>query len=386
MHKKFEFTDYSVNNLKLPAGKKQESYSDIIERGLSVIVYSRSKKYIMRLTITGKSRYSRTIGDTSKISVSDARKIIKDAKDAIAAGKDPEDRDLTFKSLLDKYIKDYGEYHLSKESLKILSKGYMKKAFSQILTKKLCIITNTDIRSIFNFYTNSGKLVMANRILATLTAIFNKAIKWGIIDFNPCSNIDYHKEKSRDRFLNQEELKRFIGAAKRIQDSNFKDILKLALYTGARKSNILSMQWSDIDLSNNVESWHIKGSNSKNGIAYTIALNQAAVEVLFARKKITGDSQWVFPCSKSRPTKHGHIDTIEKRWEKFKKQIGLNDFCFHDLRRTFGSYMTMEGANMQIVGKALGHSSPGSTQIYAKLENHAVRNISNLIFNNLSLR
>ncbi|WP_367913917.1 tyrosine-type recombinase/integrase [Leadbetterella sp. DM7] len=53
--------------------------------------------------------------------------------------------------------------------------------------------------------------------------------------------------------------------------------------------------------------------------------------------------------------------------EKITLPTGLMDVHIHDIRRTFGSFQAITGASLQIIGKSLGHKSPLSTQVYARL-------------------
>src|SRR5690606_29864922 len=65
---------------------------------------------------------------------------------------------------------------------------------------------------------------------------------------------------------------------------------------------------------------------------------------------------------------------IEKsQTEKLTLPTGLMDIHIHDIRRTFGSYQAITGASLQIIGKSLGHKSPQSTQVYARLSLDPVR-------------
>jgi integrase len=60
----------------------------------------------------------------------------------------------------------------------------------------------------------------------------------------------------------------------------------------------------------------------------------------------------------------------EAKGEYFAK---IEDLRLHDLRRTLASYMAMDNQSLQIIGKALGHKSVASTQIYSRLMNDPVR-------------
>lgn len=89
----------------------------------------------------------------------------------------------------------------------------------------------------------------ANRAIDLLRAMFNKAAIWKIYTgSNPAIGITSFPEHSRKQILQQEEFERFFRALGEDADERFRDFVLLALFTGARKSNLLSMNWKNIEL------------------------------------------------------------------------------------------------------------------------------------------
>ena len=80
-------------------------------------------------------------------------------------------------------------------------------------------------------------------------------------------------------------------------------------------------------------------------------------------------SVWVFPGS----GESGHLVEPKTVWRRVVKRSGITDLRMHDLRRTLGSYMAMTNQSLHIIGRALGHRSATSTQVYARLANDPVR-------------
>ncbi|KJV55642.1 phage integrase family protein [Orientia chuto str. Dubai] len=76
-----------------------------------------------------------------------------------------------------------------------------------------------------------------------LGTVFNKAIKWGLIEQNPALGIERHKMQARERSLTYDEMPKFLQVVKQEKSEIVKDFILLALYTGARKSNVLEMEW-----------------------------------------------------------------------------------------------------------------------------------------------
>ena len=74
------------------------------------------------------------------------------------------------------------------------------------------------------------------------------------------------------------------------EDDVFRDFILIALLTGARKSNVLAMRWSEIEAD---QVWRIP--DTKAGRPVHVPLVPLAVQILQARRQLTGDSLWVFP-------------------------------------------------------------------------------------------
>jgi integrase len=127
------------------------------------------------------------------------------------------------------------------------------------------------------------------------------------------------------------------------------------------------MKWEDIDFS--IKEWRIP--DTKNGEPVRIPLIEEALEILGDRSWIKGPSMpWVFP---SNDSKSGHLEHPRAAWKRILDRAGLKNLRIHDLRRTLGSYQAIAGASLTIIGKSLGHKSPQSTAIYARLSNDPVR-------------
>lgn len=64
----------------------------------------------------------------------------------------------------------------------------------------------------------------------------------------------------------------------------------------------------------------------------------------------------------------GHLAEPKKVWQRVRERAGVPDVRIHDLRRTLGSSLSGQGYNLQLIGKALNHSSVSTTQVYARLD------------------
>ena len=212
-------------------------------------------------------------------------------------------------------------------------------------------------------------LSTANQALVLVGTIFNWAAdakRAYYIGLNPATGHDMFSVDSRERFLRPDELAPFFAALAAEPNETMRDFIVLALLTGARRSNVAAMAWSDVDPEH--AEWHVAGERMKNGMPQTITLTPEAVEILRAR--MVGKSPHVFPSSKA---KSGHIADPRKAWERVLRASGLTDLRLHDLRRTLGSWQARTGASLLLIGKSLNHKDQASTAIYARLDLDPVR-------------
>jgi len=108
----------------------------------------------------------------------------------------------------------------------------------------------------------------ANRTVQLLKAVLNKGKLWGLYDGgNPFQGISLYPEQARSRFLSNDEAGRLLKTLQKFPDNNrvlrtLRDFILLDLLTGARKSNLMSMRWDEIDFQ--AKTWTISDEKSKN--------------------------------------------------------------------------------------------------------------------------
>lgn len=205
-----------------------------------------------------------------------------------------------------------------------------------------------------------------NRLLALLSAMFSEGQRAGLVNGeNPCRGIRRFREEKRDRWLDGDELRAFFVALHQEPNEALRDFLFLALLTGARKGNVQRMRWEELDLERGL--WRIP--EAKGGVVVVVPLVVPALEILARRKQQANGRAWVFP-GRSRA---GHVAVSSRAWERVCKRAGLQNARLHDIRRTLGSWLTVGGASLSVVGKALGHKSLQATEVYARLGTDTVR-------------
>jgi integrase len=233
--------------------------------------------------------------------------------------------------------------------------------------RKISAIHKVDVIKLHQNIGRDNGHYSANRVIELLRGMFNKAKEWGWAGENPAEKIEAFHEEKRERFMDAEELKEFFEALKQESNPTMRDYVFLALLTGARRRNVQSMRWDEIDW--NQATWLIPATKAKGKAVIRVALSPVALNILESRK-LTSTSEWVFPGR----GKSGHLEEPKKAWRRILKQAEITDLRLHDLRRTLGSWQAATGASLPIIGKSLGHE-PGSpaTAIYARLNLDPVR-------------
>ena len=208
----------------------------------------------------------------------------------------------------------------------------------------------------------------ANRYLAVLSSAMNTAVKeWGWLEDNPVTKIKKFPEPTgRVRYLDKFERNALIKACENSSNKDLKLVVLMALSTGARKMEIWGLKWNDLDL----KTGRIVFRNTKNKEIRGVGLTGPALELLRKKKSNLSriDTQLLFP-SKKNPQKPCNFRSM---FEKALKEARIEDFRWHDLRHTTGSYIAMQGASNAEIAAVLGHKSLSMVKRYSHIsEDHS---------------
>lgn len=377
--KKFNFTDEKLRKICPPAKGRLLVY-DTKQPGLAMRITPAGTKTFKVSAWDQKRKRSTdvTIGTYPKVTLGKARELALQLTNDLANGvdivgqKSEQRNEQTLDEAFKRWVKKKAAK--GKTSWKIDEQRYNKHISHKFGGRRVSDISEKMVQDWFNELPEKTGLstTSANRLFVIIKTVYNQELRK--YD-NPCAGISLYREDSRERFLKPAELPRFFEALEHEETPNYlKDFVYLGLYIGARKSNLLSMKWQDIDFELAV--WSISAGQSKNREAMTIPIIPAALEILIRRWKENQASPtpslFVFP-SLSPQSKTGHLNDIRISWKALLKRAKIADFRIHDLRRSLGSWQTIMGASTAIVGKSLGHKSQQATAIYARLNLDPIR-------------
>jgi integrase len=379
---KIRFTKTAIDNLKVEENKPRSMFYDDKARGLCVMVSKSIKSFYVLRKHQGRTERI-LIGRYPDTTIEQARTRAGQVNSELDSGINRNDlkRLRRAELTLDDLHKLYMERHaLVRNRRPENAMSNYRLYLSHWGNKKLSEVKRTEVQTHIAKLAREISPATANIALALLRAMFNRAIDWELFgDKNPTANIPKFPELSRDRFLYGDELQRFLAAVSELDSYIMKDFFMMLLATGARKSNVLSMRWADINLHQAI--WRVP--DTKNGEPYQVALTDMALQILNKRKQSEND-EWVF----SANSKSGHLEEPKRAWANLLETANIQNLRIHDLRRTFGSFMAAQGASLQMIGKALGHKSQDATLIYARLNldpvREAVNAASNAMFKTVS--
>ncbi|HET6248403.1 MAG TPA: tyrosine-type recombinase/integrase [Tepidisphaeraceae bacterium] len=366
--RRFAFTVATLEALACPANKERIIVYDAKAPGLTIRVTSNgAKTFTLYKKFQGQPVKMR-FGDFPTISIEQARKLAAAANASIAQGIDPREgrravrQSLTLAQLWEKYQTEHAELRAT-DRTKATDKSRFKTCLEDWSGRKVATISADDVRNKHAAIGRARGKTTANRAVQLLRRLFNFAK----LDPNPAAKgvVDFFHESSRERFMEADEIPRFFAALEAEPNEALRDYIKMSLWTGARRSNVQSMRWDEINL--DTATWTVPAGKSKSREAMKIHLSAPALAVLESRKG--NGSAYVF---NSHGTQ-GHIVEPRFAWKRLLTAANIKDLRIHDLRRTLGSWQAAGGASLAIIGKSLGHHDVATTAIYARLNLDPVR-------------
>ncbi len=207
----------------------------------------------------------------------------------------------------------------------------------------------------------------ANRHLGLLRRIFNLAVRWGVVQRNPCDGVTKMPEAPPcERYLTVEETGKLLRALEAEWNPVMSSSIRMLLFTGLRLHEVLDLRWDDVNFEQ--KSFRLRITKSGRGrVVYPSSVAWAEIEKMFEVRP--SNHPFVFPGrnrdeATTRPTRAFH---------EALARAGISRIRIHDLRHTFASHMVQSGATLFEVQRVLGHTTPLMTQRYAHLTEGGLR-------------
>jgi integrase len=400
-----------------PSAKPYVLYDEALHGFGLRVMPSGHKTWVVeyRPTAGGRRASSRrmSLGSAATVTADEARKQARDTLAAVRLGQDPArkiqvSRSMpTFSEIGEQFIEQVcvpGK--LKPNTIRLYKRNIRKLAAPQIGTLAIDAVTKPHVTRLHRKIGRT-RPTTANNLLVTISSVFKFAVEEGYLPegTNPASGVEKYKTKAMERYLNSEELAR-LGEAIRVGETvglawaknelknpakakhrpkkpentvvvippDVAAALRLLIFTGCRKMEILGLRWSEVDF----ERGMLNIEDSKTGRRVVI-LNAPALAILAAQPRT--NYEFVFPGAD--PT--SFRKDITGYWYRVRQHAGLDGkdgsapLRLHDLRHSFASFGVSGGMGLPIVGKLLGHTQAATTSRYAHLDADPVRRASESI-------
>ncbi len=278
---------------------------------------------------------------------------------------------------LESFIKEVTKYVSEnfRSSTQSIYKNSLKTFNSLIGNKPILLITTNDIERFKSERIKQVNKTTANIDLRTLKASFNLALKWKFINENPCKDIKQFRIDEKELLcFSEQEIKLLINS---IEDLRVMRIVKFALYTGCRISEIVNLEWRDIDYKERVIMIRNKeGFNTKSGKSRKIPLTNNLLEIISElqneKSKIVNlNFDYLF--TQCTGIKYNRTK-LSMKFKSYVLESGLsNKFHFHCLRHTFITNLIKAGVNINYVKELAGHSDINTTMNYIHIVSEDLR-------------
>ena len=353
------FTDAWLRKLKPPV--EREDFRDRGTRGLQLRSSPSGVKTFSFVFRLGSKMGRATLGRHPDVDLKFARTKADEFRKLVSQGIDPRSekrtkrrlQEMTVELMVHEFIQTYAKpknssWKQAESNLRL----YLSNFYG---TQPISEVTRADIHQVLDDLIARDKQTAANRALAHIRKFFGWLVERGYLNHSPADHIKpRHKESERDRVLSDAEIKAIWNAAEAMSGP-YSAWLKLLLLCGQRRVETASMRRSQIIDG----SWHLSATDTKNKQPHIIPLPNQAQRLV--DQLIEKEDNFLIKSGRNgdRP-----VNGFSKAKLQMDRLSGVENWKFHDLRRTVATNLTKLGIDRLILQKIINHSERGVTQIY----------------------
>lgn len=240
--------------------------------------------------------------------------------------------------------------------------------------KEICQISIFDLENYKSYRLKTVSRSTCNIDIRTLKASFNLAKNWGMIEVNPAEKVKQFRIVEKEILcFSKEEIELIIDT---IDDDEILKIVKFALNTGLRISELINLQIRDFNRREKIieirNKYEFKTKSKRNR---KIPLNQTALDI--AENCPGNPDDYMFKNSCKRKFSKDHLTRMFKKY--LRKAELPEKFHFHCLRHTFITELIKKGVNINYVKELAGHSDIKTTMNYIHIVTDDLRDAVDLI-------
>jgi integrase len=399
MAERINLTDTRIKTLAADlSSKRRPELRDSQVPGLIVIAHSSRKSFALHARFPGyRNPTRRHIGEVGALTIEQARQIARDWNDKIRRGVDPA---VEVKKLEQQQRKQREAEELREEALfKTVAETYLTRRVANqrqhrsiermvrnVLTpawgnKPIAEIGRRDVVKLVEEINDRPAPMYAYTVFGCARTLFNWAINRGVYELenSPCDRIRVtdlmsQQKKPRQRVLKDDELVAFWKATGRI-GYPWRDMFRLLLLTGTRRSEVAGARWSEFELDKG--HWTIPPERFKSDVSHLVPLSRDAQALIAALPRFKrGDHLFSFTFGET-PALILHsakvrIDALMLRYLRAlarqrgddPAQVTLAPWVVHDLRRTVRTQLSKLKIDYTVRELCIGHSLKGLDRVY----------------------
>jgi integrase len=277
----------------------------------------------------------------------------------------------TMRELAERFMAEHVDVKL-KPSTARTYRGILDRIIVPALgTRAVADVTRADVAALHHRRRTAP--ADANRMTMLLSKMMSMAERWGLKPegLNPARNVEKFREQARQRYLSPAEFQRLGAALVAAEPDALIPVaaIRLLIYTGARRGEVLSLRWRDVDLARSC----LNLPDSKTGFK-VVHLNAPARAVLESLPRIEGNP-YVLPGVR----RGQHLVNLTSTWDTIRTAADLKDVRLHDLRHSLASVGVNAGLSLPLVGGLLGHTQAQTTKRYAHLSADPLKAAAELV-------
>lgn len=355
------------------------------------------KAFVLQYRV-GRATKRYTIGSHGALTLDQARAEARRLAGIVAGGGDPQGekaearREMTVAQLFDRY---FAEGSATKKASTLVSDR--NRAETHILpalgNRMLSAVTRADVERLMRDVADGktaekarrraaeegrrckarGGKGAASQVVILLQTAYAWAIDHKLVAENPAKGVKRWQVRKMERFLTASEMQALGDALDEFERTHGNPFpiaaLRLYLFTGCRRAEILDLQWSQVDFERSV----LRLPDSKTG-EKVVMLSAPAREVLAGLPRIEGNPYVICGSLPGR-----RLVNLEKTWHQVRRAAGMPDLRLHDLRHSFASVGAWGGASLPMLGALLGHKDARTTARYAHMVDDPIRAVNDRI-------
>jgi integrase len=391
-----KLTERKIETLSVDRGRKDRLVFDDAQRGLAVrATASGGRTYLCQYTLN-RQKWRVPLGSCSALSLSKARAAAAAIMGDVAKGRNPAAerkeaaaaewaKRMRGRLTLAVLIQDWARLHLihrrpryAAEAVRALRHGFAKHLDLPAEDLDRAAVVHA-LDSLSRRPKEKGKssirhgTAIAGRTAAYGRACFAWAMKRGAVPSNPFAELPLSTVvNKRDRVLSDEEASAVWRAAGEAP-LPYGAIVRLLMLTGQRRDEVAGMTLAE--LSEDLATWTIPATRTKNGIPHLVPLSQPARKLLDAvLSDRPADVQGAHQRAKPALVFPGERGTPFSGWSKAKSALdtasGVSGWWLHDLRRTLATGLQRLGVRLEVTEAVLNHLSGSRAGVVGIYQRH----------------